>query len=164
MSVACLGKCYAVWGHDEIGDTIRLMPACPMPVLLSLANRVPLFHVSERCLYHSSIIFFCFDKRHFFAPFSEQNIQVSKRTRSTTQQHGKVQRTQINLFFYFVLFLRKCVFFFFMSVYQLNLLLLLKYFLCDYQRCWCSECPCRLGLLKLHIKALRVFFLIIVII
>lgn len=114
MSVACLGKCYAVWGHDEIGDTIRQMPACPLSVLLSLANRVPLFHVSKRCLYHSSIIlsFFFFINATFLHHFLNRIYRFQK---ELVAQHSNTEKSREHKFFYFVLFLRKCEGFFCLS-------------------------------------------------
>lgn len=125
MSVACLGKCYAVWGHDEIGDTIRLVPACPLSVLLSLGNRVSLFHVSKRCLYHSSIIFFVLTNATFLHHFLNRIYRFQK---ELVAQHSNTEKSRehklISSFILFYFYGNVRVFFF-MSVYQLNLLLLL---------------------------------------
>lgn len=93
MPVACLGKCYAVWGCDEIGDTV-----CPLSVLFSLANRVLMFPASKRCLYHRSIIFI-----FHFLPFSKQNIQVWNGL-IAQQSNLEKSRGEHNLIFKFILF------------------------------------------------------------
>lgn len=78
-------------------------------------------------------------------------------------QHSKTEKSREHkLISSFILFYFYGNVSFFMSVYQLNLLLLLKYFLCDYQRCWCSECPCRQLItrsLKTAHKSIEGFFL-----
>lgn len=58
--------------------------------------------------------FFFLDKCHFFCTIFQTEYTGLKWARCTAEQLGKVQRrTQLNLYIYLVLFLRKCEVFFF---------------------------------------------------